>query len=308
MKRSVLYLAIILIATVVLSGCGQVIGLVLKPDLTVENISVSEGPDGWTGMSITIGNWGGPTDNDAEYAIYLSYGSSINPATDFKVYEDEVEVEWNSEKIVYLNFATDVDPYIEANGLFIPEGDLYLGVFMDPEDKETERDEQNNDSTVGPFLFGGGGSATVAPDEYEDDGLPPGADLGWDDFQQRTFHTEGDVDWMRVYLYNLETVRIQTLPGAGLPVDTELWVYDDVVPFQPGFDPSDFVAFPPVAYSDDDGFDQYVLGTWSPNDDPMTEAPYSAVQFIAPHEGWFLVRVGEYYGNVGTYDVHFYSE
>jgi hypothetical protein len=275
MRKSALFVAIVVFATIVLSGCGQVIGLVLKADLTVESIQVSEGPDGWTGMSITFGNWGGPPDNDAEYAVYLSYGSQINPAADFLIYRSEFQIDWNSEKIVFLNFETDVDPYIRSNNLFIPEGDLYLGVFVDPDDREAERDELNNDATVGPFLFGGGGTAALEPDAFEpDNNAGMARELVNFAPQYHTFDVLGDEDWFRFDANAGWQIILETRPaGPGsIITDTVIEVYD-----------SGMIL---ITQDDDGGV-----------------APYSYLDFIAPASDTYFVKVRQYYGDIGEYEI-----
>jgi hypothetical protein len=153
---------------------------------------------------------------------------------------------------------------------------------------------------------------------FESDDAPPALtsspdpvfQLPRDTAQDRTFHTSGDVDWMWISAEAGHVVRIRTLAGIGAGADTRLWVYDHAVPFQAGFNPDDWIAYPPVRFCDDDGFDHFngITGMDEPWDDPDTEAVYSAVRFAAPYTGYYLVRVEDFDANEGSYRIHYFVE
>jgi hypothetical protein len=278
MRRGILYIAIIALAVLTLSGCGFVISLVLESDLTVENIEITEDSSGYIiGTRITIANYGGNAE-DVEFSIYLSYSSSVNPATDFLIYTGNAgDIDWNDEEVVPLSVENDINPYIQQNDLFVPEGEFYFGVFVDPDDRIEEGDETDNDGTAGPYFFGGGGTADLDPDPYEYDDEPANAfplnyitDLPTDQF--RNFHYQGDVDYLEVFLQFDDHLYVETFSSGGIEGDTFLVLLDS--------------ALNEVASNDD------------------FNGLYSAIDFVAPFADTYYIVVKELFDNQAEYGLH----
>jgi hypothetical protein len=82
-------------------------------------------------------------------------------------------------------------------GFAVENGEYYLGVFIDPEDRIEERDETDNQRTTGQSYFiGDGGSGSLAADAFEPDSnsAEPTA-LPTYSPQYHTLHLAGEEDW-----------------------------------------------------------------------------------------------------------------
>jgi len=278
MKRTILYAAILVLAAMALSGCGFVFNLVLNPDFEVVSVNVLTGAsDEITGLRITFGNWGGGAEN-IPYVIVFSYDTTVSPtAGDFVIYEGEIpSLEWNDEIPVDVS-GQAIQDYIDASsGGFVPEGQFYIGVFIDPNNDFEERDEFNNENTTGQsFLFGGGGE--IPADQYEPDG--PYAELEvifpvsppYYVAYYRNFHTVDDNDFFLVYCYVGETLDINV--NSYVENDIDVFLYD---------------------------------GAYNPLANAITADPwYEHLTFPITIEGYYAVQLDSYDDRVGDYDISF---
>lgn len=277
MKKSLLYIAIVALIAFALSGCNFVFSLILDPDLTVENIEMTEDQNGDViGLRITFANYGGGAE-DVEYAIYLSYSEQVNPATDFLLYKSTFDVDWNSEEVITLSVENDIIPYMTANDLYAPNGQFHFGVFVDPDDRIDEGDETDNDGAYGPYDFGGGGTADLTQDNFEvDDDTGSAFYLDYvNDLpatQNRNFHYQGDVDYLEVYLLAGDTLYVETFSSGGLEGDTVLRLLN--------------AGLTEVAYNDD------------------TNGLYSVINFTAITEGTYFIEVSELSSNFAEYGLY----
>lgn len=161
MKRWTRPAAIVGLTLLVLTGCQQIIGLFLDPDLAVESVVLDTDPDGLVaGVTLTISNSGGVAEG-VEYAIYLSEDSTLNPATDYRVFSGFLDIEWRKEEVVNVSVEDDILPYLDGSDVSPPTGvDYFFGVFVDPSDAVAESTETNNDAVSSePGRFGSALSA-----------------------------------------------------------------------------------------------------------------------------------------------------
>ena len=306
-----------LLALGMLTGCGVVTHFGVWPDLTVENIwMTTDSADRLVALRIIFSNVGAA--GDADYQVCLSPTFQLKGSTTHPLYRDHMVIGRNTDALVDLGFQADIYPYMSAHDLLFPSGDFYLAVALDPEHSVDEDAGIDSHGAIGPFRFRDGRAIQAVGDVHEPDDAPPpitpspdpAFELPPDTVQERTFHTPDDVDWMWIHAEAGQVVRVRTFPGSGADVDTRLWVYDAAVPFQPGFDPDDWIVYPPIRFCDDDGFDHFngITGMDEPWDDPDTESVYSAVRFTAPYTGCYVVRVDEFGDQEGSYRIHYFVE
>ena len=284
MKRGLLIVAIIALATFALSSCSFVLGMVLKPDLMVENIvvSVDPGTDEITTLRIYFYNNGGDAE-DVSFVVVLTPDELVSPyAGDYVVYWGSFDIGWNQDKYVDINMA---DILQTIGDEWVPAGDYYIGVMVDPDDQIKEREETDNEATTPDrWLFGGGGSAgTVPEDTYEGSGGDspyPGTtnELLWNSSQNHTFHDPSDEDWMFISVSAAST-----------------WVTIETAPLPDGINLAnlDFEVY--------DGTGAFLHGAYSTEPDGI-----EILSFSAPIAGWYFIKTYEVYQNVGDYSIIWY--
>ncbi len=166
-RRLVMGVTVVLIATVLLVGCPFFFGpgddgddTPTKPDLYIVSVQpLKDAQQEVIGVRIVFQNTGSQSIT-ADYAIYFSGDPVISDAADHKIYEGTVTLQADANKQVDVNGETQIQPYIDSHAVTVPDGDYYIGVFVDPDDLIAELDETNNESTsteIFPFYGDSGG-------------------------------------------------------------------------------------------------------------------------------------------------------
>ncbi|MCK4516471.1 MAG: hypothetical protein KAU31_14515 [Spirochaetaceae bacterium] len=276
MKRGILIVAIIALATFALSSCGFVLGMVLKPDLMVEDIQVSVDPitDEITTLRIYFYNNGGDADG-VQFVVVLTPDELVSPfAGDYVVYWGSFNIGWNQDVYVDINMAEILETIGEG---YVPASDYYIGVMVDPDNQIEEREETDNEGiTPDRWLFGGGGSVDLAADNNEPDNNSTEAKpLAVEAPEYHTFHVENDDDWFTfvVPVAGLITLETRAPYGVADPIitDTVIELFDIAL---------DLIA------SNDDG----------------EMAPYSHLESNLA-AGTYFVKVRHSFGDLGEYEI-----
>ncbi|MEN2997535.1 MAG: clostripain-related cysteine peptidase [Brevinematia bacterium] len=161
---------------------------------------------------------------------------------------------YDADSMVKIDYG-DVDKVLE----FIGDGGNYYI-------KVTSRSSRKGVYTVA--------MSTIGEDDYEpDNSFASAKEINVGAFsQERSFHVEGDVDFIKVYLTGSKAYKIETYQW-GLITDTELTLYDSY--------------YSQVAYNND------------------ANGVYSVITFTPSSTGWYYIKVNEYKNDdVGKYKIN----
>ncbi len=177
MKKLLLWIPLVLLLTILLSGCPALFNALgggppddfdPQADLAVGAIefSVDTSTGSVTGVEFIITNNGDAPALNAEYRVVVSSNQIVgtNSSDDITVFQDTITVDAGDQETVALT--TQIQQYINSNGVSLNPANYYVGVILDPGEDIDESNEQNNTGVssstgfIGGASDGGGGGGT----------------------------------------------------------------------------------------------------------------------------------------------------
>ncbi|MFP4485201.1 MAG: CARDB domain-containing protein, partial [Spirochaetaceae bacterium] len=169
MRKSLLWIPLIVVLTTLLSGCPGLFNALSggggdqpdpQADLAVGAIefSVDTATGQVTGVEFIISNDGDAPALNADYVVVLSSNQIVgtNSSDDITIYEESVTLDAGAQETISLS--TEIQTYIDANGVTFNAADYYVGVIVDPGQDIDESNEQNNTGVSTSTGFIGGAS------------------------------------------------------------------------------------------------------------------------------------------------------
>jgi CARDB protein len=263
MKRRLLIIAIVVLAAVMLSGCGKIVGLVFEPNLWIDgDVNVVEYDGQFVSLEFQIRNEGVWL-SDVTFEVVFSPNDSFDDNDNVTVYEDWFDIGFNGDESFTIQRA-----YMDESDL--AEGEYWVAVNVDPYGEVEESNERDNLKFANNqvFISAGGGGGGLGLDDFEpNNGFAEAPYFNKGSWHLANLHDDGDMDWYSVDSMMSMPLSIYTRPGPnGLNVDVMVevfYVWDSTTPYWtmgPAID--NYIAIPMMPT-----IEQYRIHIFSPSGD-----------------------------------------
>jgi hypothetical protein len=146
---------IIVLSLLGISSCDvlmDILGL-SSSDLQVQSVEPLISNEEVVGVRIILRN-NGTSDMTVTYSVFLSADATISSVNDTKVFEATVDIPAEGQKQIDIDSVTQIDVFMDVNGVTLDAGEYFIGAFIDIGDTVAEDNETNNEAvSIGTYTI-----------------------------------------------------------------------------------------------------------------------------------------------------------